>query len=118
MAKRVTLHSRKAWNVRDYLMRLLSQTAVRFTYITVTDGTARGGSPKGRTRLADGTRNLGLVPKSKHPKSFRPYNSKLKTYYDYTRRNWRSFRTIEVISIIAYLDPKTGKEIPFSKITD
>jgi hypothetical protein len=99
-------------------MRLLGQTAVRFTYRTVTDGSANGGSWKGRTRLADGTRNLELVPTSKHPKKFRPYSSKLKTYYDYTKKAWRSFRTIEVISIISYVDPKTKEVLPFSKLLE
>lgn len=118
--KHLHLHTRKsrAWGLKEYLVRLLGQTAVRFTYITVTDGSANGGSPKGRTRLADGTRNLGLVPRSKHPKSHRPYSPKLKTYYDYTKKNWRSFRTIEVQSIISYIDPKTGEVLPFSKLIE
>ncbi|MBA9076068.1 SH3 beta-barrel fold-containing protein [Rufibacter quisquiliarum] len=116
----VKLHTRKGkkWGQREYLMQLLAKTAVRFTYITVTDGSKNGGSPKGRTRLADGTRNLALVPKSKHPKSFRPYSSRLKTYYDYTKKAWRSFRTMEVVSIISYKDPKTGEILPFSKLLD
>jgi len=118
MAKRIHLHKRKAWGQREYLLYLLNKTAVRFTFITVTDGSDRGGSWEGRTRLADGTRNLSLVPKSKHPKNFRPYSSKLKTYYDYTKKAWRSFRTKEVVAVISYLDPKTNKEIPFKNLVD
>ncbi|QCR23767.1 SH3 beta-barrel fold-containing protein [Pontibacter sp. SGAir0037] len=116
--KRLQLHTRKGWTAKDYLVRLLGKTAVRFTYRTVTDGSGKGGSPKGRIRLADGTRNLELVPKSKHPKSFRAYNSRVKTYYDYTKKQWRSFRTIEVIGIIAYLDPKTGQVLEFAQVLE
>ncbi|RSK33962.1 SH3 beta-barrel fold-containing protein [Hymenobacter metallilatus] len=115
---RVQLHQRKKWGNKEYLLDLLGKTAVRFTYQTVTDGSARGGSPKGRIRLAEGTRNLQLVPASKQPKSFRPYSRTTKTYYDYGKKAWRSFRSVEVVSILNYLDPKTGKVLNYAAPLD
>ncbi|MCA8829441.1 SH3 beta-barrel fold-containing protein [Hymenobacter pini] len=115
---RVALHQRKKWGNKEYLLDLLGKTAVRFVYRTVTDGSAKGGSPKGRLRLAEGTRNLQLVPASKQPKSFRPYSRTTKTYYDYGKKQWRSFRSVEVVSILNYLDTKTGKVLNYAAPLD
>jgi hypothetical protein len=117
-ALRVQLHQRKAWGNKEFLLSLLNKTAVRFVFRTVTDGTAKGGSAKGRLRVAEGTRNLQLVPNSKQPKSHRPYSKTTKTYYDYGKKQWRSFRSVEVVSILNYLDPKTGKVLNYAAPLD
>ena len=53
-----------------------------------------------------GTRNLKLVGASKRPKGARRPSTKLITYYDFKRNNWRCFRRNTFVVLTALYDFK------------
>jgi hypothetical protein len=61
----------------------LSTAIVNFSFTKVSDGT---------TRIAKGTRDLGLIPSSKHPKKeSAPKSTNVVNYFDLGANDWRSF---------------------------
>lgn len=49
-------------------------------------------SQHGEIRQARGTLNMGTIPATKHPKTDKPLNPKVFTYYDIDKDDWRCFK--------------------------
>lgn len=64
------------------------QSNVTFNYTLIGKNVRK---QKGNSGFRRGTRNLELVPASKHPKK-RIHRLSTRRYYDQGRKDWRSFR--------------------------
>lgn len=66
-----------------------------------------------RTRERFGTRNLKLVPPYKHPRKI-VRNLSTYRYYDFQRKDWRSFRITDFVVLVEVYDFENEKWIPFN----
>ena len=94
-------YSLKDWTVAT------KQTNVIFNYTML--GFGQSGR-KGNSGLRQGTRNLDLVPASKHPVN-RVRKLSTRRYYDQGRRDWRSFKSSNFGNIQSFQSKKTGRFI-------
>ena len=82
---------RFGWQVAHFRQRLTTEV-LRFNYIKI----------GGIFRLAYGTLRPDLIPAEKRPKGITRPQFKTITYYDLDCQEWRSFRTIALLTATVY----------------
>ena len=102
-------HLRLAW-YHWYFHRALQRGICTFSYFKGNPADYEGSRP---IRQATGTLNMALIPLDKRPKGDHPLNTKATNYtacayFDLEKGEWRSYRYVDFIGYVTFLELKEG----------
>lgn len=100
---------RLAW-YHWYFRRALQNGICTFSYFKGNPADYEGSRP---IRQATGTLNENLIPLDKRPKGEHPFNARATNYtacayFDLEKGEWRSFRYVDFIGYVTFLELKEG----------